>query len=133
MPIANYSVLAGKPTEGKVVTGSGTHYEMTVKSKGGPFTVAVNIQSVDGSVVLYSVEEGITPPNVSALTALPKGETRLKSEAGGLALDYFRGQIDGVPVMTRDRMIRLPGTPTRDAKGISDEERMMMTCRGSCT
>jgi uncharacterized protein YukJ len=127
MPIANYSVLAGKPTEGKVVTGSGTHYEMTVQAKGGPFTVAVNIQSVDGSGVLYSVEEGITPPNVSALTALPNGVTALKSEAGGLALDYFRGRIDGVPMMTRDQMILLPETPKTGAKGISPEEWMMMT------
>ena len=127
MPIANYSVLVGKPTAGKVVSGSSTHYQMTVQANGGPFTVAVNIQSVDGSDVLYAIEEEFTPPDFAALTALPTGMTALKSETGGLALAYVRAQIDGEPMITRDQMILLPKIPARSAKGISPEEWMMMT------
>jgi len=87
MSIANYSVLVGDPVSGKVVTGSSAHYQITMQAKGGPFTVAVNIQSVDGSEVLYAIEEGFTPPDEAGLLALPPGMTSLKSEPGGLALE----------------------------------------------
>ena len=66
MPITNYSVLVGAPTSGKVVTGQSTHYQITVQAQGGPFTVAVNIQSTDGSEVLYAIEEKFTPPDADA-------------------------------------------------------------------
>ena len=52
MAIANYSVLAGKPTAGKVVSGASAHYQITMQAGGGTYTAAVNIQSVDGSEVL---------------------------------------------------------------------------------
>jgi uncharacterized protein YukJ len=65
MPITNYSVLAGKPTAGKVVTGASAHYQITMQATGGPFTVAVNIQSVDGSEVLYDIVEDFTPPDLA--------------------------------------------------------------------
>ena len=38
MPITNYSVLAGDPVAGKVVTGSSAHYQITMHAPGGPFT-----------------------------------------------------------------------------------------------
>src|SRR6266702_421298 len=88
MPIANYSVLAGRPTAGKVVRGASAHYQITMQAVGGPFTVAVNIQSVDGSEVLYAIEEGVTPPDLAGLMALPMGMTLLpqlgaKAKSGG--------------------------------------------------
>src|SRR6478609_6392094 len=99
MPIADYSVLAGVPVAGKVATGASTHYQITMKAPGGPFTVAVNIQSVDGSEVLYAIEEGFTPPDEAALLALPMGMTPLKSAPGGLALDFVRSQVSGKPMI----------------------------------
>ncbi len=77
MPIANYSVLAGRPTAGKVVSGASAHYQITMQATGGPFTVAVNIQSVDGSEVLYAIVEEFTPPDLAGLTALKMGMTSL--------------------------------------------------------
>jgi uncharacterized protein YukJ len=127
MPIANYSVLVGDPIAGKVVTGSSTHYQITMNAKGGPFTVAVNIQSVDGSEVLYAIEEGFTPPDEAGLLALPMGMTRLQSAAGGLALDYVRSQITGKPMITREQMTLLP---QMRSKG-SEEERMLNRARAS--
>ncbi len=50
----------------------------------------MNIQSVDGSEVLYAIEEEFTPPDLAGLQALPMGMTALKSEPGGLALDFVR-------------------------------------------
>jgi uncharacterized protein YukJ len=126
MPITNYSVLAGDPVSGKVVTGSSTHYQITMNAPGGPFTVAVNIQSVDGADVLYSIEEGFTPPDVAGLLALPMGMTPLKSEPGGLALDFVRSEIDGRPMITQKQMILLPQVRS---KGLNEQERMLNRAR----
>ena len=74
MPIQSYSVLAGDPVGGKVVSGASAHYQITMNAKGGPFTVAVNIQSVDGSEVLYAIEENFTPPDLAGLTGAADGD-----------------------------------------------------------
>lgn len=132
MPITNYSVLAGDPVSGKVVTGASTHYQITMNAPGGAFTVAVNIQSVNGSEVLYAIEEGFTPPDIAGLLALPMGFTALKSEPGGLALDYVRSQVDGRPMITREQMMLLPQMHSKgdQSKG-SEEERMLDRARAS--
>lgn len=130
MPITNYSVLAGDPVSGKVVTGSSTHYQITMNAPGGPFTVAVNIQSVDGSDVLYAIEEGFTPPDAAALVALPMGMTALKSVPGGLAIDYVRSQVSGTPMIAREQMTLLPQMPTKSFKG-NEEERMLAGARAA--
>jgi uncharacterized protein YukJ len=128
MPIANYSVLAGKPTAGKVVSGASAHYQITMQAKGGPFTVAVNIQSVDGSEVLYAIEEEFAPPDLTGLTTLPMGMTKLKSEPGGLALDYVRSTVGGAPMITKAQMTLLPQLNAR-AKGGSAEEQMIQRAK----
>jgi uncharacterized protein YukJ len=117
MPITNYSVLAGDPVSGKVVTGSSTHYQITMNGTGGPFTVAVNIESVDGSEVLYAIKEDFTPPDPDALTALSLGMHSLPSAPNGLALDFVRSEIDGEPMITKEEMTLLPKLqkPTKGA------------------
>jgi uncharacterized protein YukJ len=129
MPIANYSVLAGSPTAGKVVNGASAHYQITMQATGGPFTVAVNIQSVDGSEVLYAIEEGFTPPDLLAgLLALPMGMTKLSSVSGGLALDYVRSTVNGVPMITKAQMTLLPQLKAK-AQGGSAEAQMIQQAR----
>lgn len=108
MPVANYSVLKGRPAAGQVVTGKSKHYQITVVANGATFTVAVNIESVDGSEVLYAIEQGFTPPDVSGLAGLSEGITGLQSSPGGLALDFVREQIGGKPMITRTQMTLLP-------------------------
>lgn len=125
MPITNYSVLAGDPVSGKVVKGAGTHYQITMNAPRGPFTVAVNIQSEDGSEVLYAIEESFTPPDEAALLALPMGITALKSAPGGLALDFVRSQVAGRPMITRQQMTLLPEMHSRG----SEEERLLARAR----
>jgi uncharacterized protein YukJ len=127
MPIADYSVLAGKPTAGKVVSGASAHYQITMQAAGGPFTVAVNIQSVDGSEVLYAIVEDFTPPDLAGLTALSMGMTRLQSVPGGLALDYVRSMVGGTPMITKAQMTLLPQMAAK-AKG-SAEEQMILRAR----
>jgi uncharacterized protein YukJ len=130
MPITNYSVLAGDPVSGKVVTGPSTHYQITMNATGGPFTVAVNIQSTDGSDVLYAIEEGFTPPDVAGLLALPMGMTALKSEPGGLALDFVRSTVNGAPMISKAQMTLLPQASGKGAKG-SAEEQMIRSAKAA--
>jgi uncharacterized protein YukJ len=136
MPIANYSVLAGKPTAGKVVRGASTHYQITMQAAGGPFTVAVNIQSVDGSEVLYAIEEAFTPPDLAGLLALPMGMTPLTSAPGGLALDYVRSTVGGAPMITKAQMTLLPQFNAKAKTGGAEEQMIQqarakaLDCRG---
>lgn len=114
MPITRYSVLQGLPTAGKVVTGASTHYQITMQAEGGPFTVAVNIESIGGSEVLYAILDNFQPPNPDALLALTSGMHPLQSVPGGLALDYVREQINGKPMITAAQMTLLPESASRD-------------------
>jgi uncharacterized protein YukJ len=109
MPITSYSVLRGQPTAGKVVSSKDdTHYQISVTATGGPFTVAVNTDSNDGSEVLYAILPNFTPPNPSGLLALTDGMHALPSKSGGLALDFVREQINGKPMITLAQMTDLP-------------------------
>jgi uncharacterized protein YukJ len=131
VPITNYSVLAGDPVSGKVVSGASAHYQITMNAPGGPFTVAVNIQSVDGSEVLYAIEEDFTPPDLAGLLTLPMGMTALKSGPGGLALDFVRSQVNGEPMITKQHMMLLPKTASAKEKGLSEQERMIRGARAA--
>jgi uncharacterized protein YukJ len=99
-----------------------------MQATGGPFTAAVNIQSVDGSEVLYAIEEGFAPPDLAGLMALPMGMTKLQSEPGGLALDYVRSTVGGSPMITRAQMTLLPQLGAK-AKGGGAEEQMIQRAR----
>ena len=130
MPITNYSVLAGDPVSGKIVTGSSTHYQITMNGAGGPFTVAVNIESVDGSEVLYAIKEDFTPPTPDALTALPLGMHPLPSAPNGLVLDFVRSEIDGEPMITKEEMTLLPKLQ-KPAKGATAEAVLINKARAA--
>src|ERR1700722_13980483 len=132
MPISNYSVLVGDPTSGKVVSGSSAHYDITMQAAGKTFTVAVNIQSVDGSEVLYAIEENFTPPDEAGLVALAMGMHSVKSEAGGPAHGFVRGPGNGQPMITKAQMTLLPQLLTgAKAKGLKEDERMMNKARAA--
>ena len=130
MPITNYSVLAGDPTSGKIVTGASTHYQITMNGADGPFTVAVNIESVDGSEVLYAIKEDFTPPDPEALIALPLGMHPLQSVEGGLALDFVRSEIDGEPMIDKAEMTLLPKLQ-KPAKGATSEAILINKARAA--
>ena len=113
MPIPNYSVLKGDPQPGQV-TGFHPHFRIPVQTDSGTFTVDVNVQSFDGSEVLYAIIQNFTPPNAAGLLALPNGVAPLPSQANGLALDFVRETIHGAPMITRDAMKLLPIGNRRD-------------------
>jgi uncharacterized protein YukJ len=90
----------------------------------------VNIQSTDGSDVLYAIEEGFTPPDVAGLLALPMGMTALKSEPGGLALDFVRSTVNGAPMISKAQMTLLPQASAKGGKG-SAEEQMIRSAKAA--
>jgi len=108
MPIPNYSVLKGDPQSGKLVFGNSPHYQIQVDAAGENITVAVNVQSLDQSEVLYLVDHAFKPDNEADLLALATGLTPLESKPGGLALDFVRSRDNGAPLVTRDDMSLLP-------------------------
>jgi len=108
MPIPNYSVLKGDPISGQLVFGRSPHYQIQVKTGDATVTVAINVQSLDQSEVLYVVDHAFEPASEADLLALPVGLTQLQSQPGGLALDFVRSQIKGAPMVTRDQMALLP-------------------------
>jgi len=107
MAISNYAVLKGTPVEGKIFSPRSNHdqphFHIHVKAGAVDEDTAVNIQSSDGSEVLYAVVQNFTPPNADALKALPAGVTR-PVHGDNLALDYVR--VKGL--ITRDQMTLLP-------------------------
>jgi uncharacterized protein YukJ len=116
MPIKDYSVLKGDPIAGKLVFGNSPHFQIQVKCGEETITAAVNVQSVDHSEVLYLVDHAFEPGDAAGLLALDTGLTALKSEPGGVALDYVRTRINGAPMVTRDQMSLLPKTTRAGAR-----------------
>ena len=109
MPIQNYSVLKGDPVSGQLVSGNSPHYQITLNlADGSQAIVAVNVQSVDGSEVLYVINRAFVPPNPAGLAALPMGFTQLPSAPGGLAVDFLRSSVNGARIVTRNSMALLP-------------------------
>jgi uncharacterized protein YukJ len=113
MPIPNYSVLKGKATGGKVQfnrNGNSPHYLIDLKAGGQKFQAAVNIESQDGSEVLYRIDRSFTPPNPGGLASLLAGRTAIESVEGGLALDYVRSRVKNNLMVDRRSMSLLPVT-----------------------
>jgi uncharacterized protein YukJ len=116
MPIQNYSVLKGRPQHGQVVfdhNGKNPHYRIFMTTDAGNMQADVNIESSDGSQVLYLILEPFTPPNTGALGALSTGLTALNNISGTLALDYVREKIGNLPMVDRINMTKLPIPTTR--------------------
>jgi uncharacterized protein YukJ len=103
MGIPNYSLLKGDPQPGSV-SGSNPHFRIPVNTASGSYTIDVNIESTDGSEVLYAVLQNTPPPNADVLLALPDGD----NPPAGIAIDYVRTTINGAPMITKDAMTLLP-------------------------
>jgi uncharacterized protein YukJ len=90
MPVPKYGVLAGHVVERRLASGSSNHYEIHVQAAGEHFRIAVNVQSVDGSEVLYHVDDAFDHPVTTALVALAEGHHLVPAQPDGLAIDYVR-------------------------------------------
>lgn len=107
MPIYEYSVLKGNPTSGSLSPDSHPHYLINVDAGGTTYQVAVNIESTDGSQVLYFINSNYTPSDAALLDNLAAGMTPLTMQ-GNPAVDYVRSTANGQPIVTSSEMQLLP-------------------------
>lgn len=116
MPIPGYAVLAGRAVDRKFATTSSNHYEIRISDGGQSWRVAVNVQSADGSEVLYATRDHFDHPILDQLAALADGRHPLDSASGGLALDFVRGE--GLQPMD---FVQLPATNPGDENDLNDK------------
>ncbi len=108
MPIAKYSVLKGVPLSGKLSSNAIPHYLIDVDVNGATWEIAFNVESSDGSEVLYLLNENFLPPDPAALEALPVGVTPLAGLDANPAIDYQRSLVNSSPLVTLQEMTLLP-------------------------
>jgi uncharacterized protein YukJ len=94
MPLSRYGVLKGVVLDRVVETTDSPHYQIHLRAKDTDFRVAVNVRSSQHPHdLLYLADDDFTHPVTSGLVELPEGFTELDSRAGGLALDFIRGNL----------------------------------------
>jgi len=107
MPIYKYSVLKGDPQSGGLSPDAHSHYLISVNAAGTTYQIAVNIESTDGSQVLYFINENYTPPDAGLLDGLAVGMTPLTAQRNP-AVDYVRSVTNGQPIVMQAQMQLLP-------------------------
>ena len=93
MAINKYSVLKGKAIDSRLASGRNPHYQIRVVDEKVEYRIAVNVQSPDNSDLEYIISSHWTHPIHDDLKEIPFGIHPIKSQPGGLALDYIRGNI----------------------------------------
>jgi uncharacterized protein YukJ len=94
MPIRGYGVLRGRPTQAVDATNKSPHYQVRIAAAKQQYRIAVNVRSQQKpDEVLYYVEPDFRHDMLANLLGADQGFTPLKSEAGGLALDFVRDQL----------------------------------------
>lgn len=121
MSIPNYSVLKGAPVGPGSVSGRNPHYRFSLSAGNNnpEIEVDVNVQSQDGSEILYLIARNFTPPNAPALTALSLGLNRLTGDLADLRLDFIREKVNGAPMVDKSQMQKLAigGGSARGSRG----------------
>ena len=103
MPLKKYGVLAGRPIDRRIGSGSSPHYQIHIVDDTTDYRIAVNVQSSDKSAVLYVVNEHFDHPMLPSLAALSPGWHDLPSKPGGNAIDFIRANV-----VDRDEFVALP-------------------------
>ena len=91
--VPSYGVLKGKAVEGKL-EGAKPHYQIHVKAALTDHRIAVNVMSdVFPSELLFFLDPDFHHPLLAQLPALAEGFHGVPKEAGGIALDFIRGNL----------------------------------------
>ncbi|MFI5959464.1 DUF2278 family protein [Cryptosporangium sp. NPDC051539] len=122
MPVRPYGVLSGVVVDVKREGGHDDtpHYQVHVVDNNGiNYRVAVNVRSQEEpSELLYLVDENFDASKLGEMPAGGSGWTELRSDEGGAALDYLRGNL-----FDKGSMRTLPseiGGPDNDLADIFD-------------
>jgi uncharacterized protein YukJ len=111
-----YTVLAGKAVDRRFATAKKNHYEIHIRAAGEDYRIAVNVQSVDKSEVLYFVDPNFSHPLLAQLVAVPEGHQAVAQMPGGIALDYVRGGY-----VQQSQMLPLPISVPGDDNDLNDK------------
>ena len=118
MPLTGYGVLAGQVVDSRAEGGADSpHFQIRVRGAGTDFRIAVNVLSQESpSELLFVADEAFSHPLVQALPDLPDGFTAVPGKAGGLALDFIRGNL-----FDRQAMRALPATAPGPDNDLADK------------
>jgi uncharacterized protein YukJ len=103
MPLRQYSVLKGRPVDLRQGSGTSPHFQVLVVDDTERYRIAINVQSQDGSEVLFHVNPRFDHPMLEQLAELGAGLHAVPSRPGGIALDYIRGNL-----LQPQQMVPLP-------------------------
>lgn len=118
MPLTGYGVLAGQVVDSRAEGGADSpHFQIRVRGGDTDFRVAVNVLSQESPPeLLFVADESFSHPLLQALPDLPNGFTAVPSQAGGVALDFIRGNLFG-----RQAMRVLPATAPGPDNDLADK------------
>ena len=118
MALHGYGVLAGQVVDSRAEGGADSpHFQIRVRGGGTDFRVAVNVLSQESPPdLLFVAEESFSHPLLQALPDLPDGFTAVPSQAGGVALDFIRGNL-----FDRQAMRVLPATAPGPDNDLADK------------
>jgi uncharacterized protein YukJ len=136
MPLKKYGVLKGKAVEVRLGAGQNPHYQVYLVDDTTDYRIAINVQSkLAPSELEYLVIDDFDHPIISQLEELPLGFTKLKTEPGGAALDYIRGNLFDRSLM-KPLPFNLPGLDNDlnekidrvMQRAMGDEEALVYAC-----
>jgi len=95
MALKGYGVLAGQVSDSRAEGGADSpHFQIRARGGDTDFRVAVNVLSQESPPdLLFVADESFSHPLLQALPDLPDGFTAVPSQAGGVALDFIRGNL----------------------------------------
>lgn len=95
MPLKHYGVLKGKAIGAKRETEpKSPHYQIHIQAGSVQYRIAVNVKSqLSPSELLFLLDDDFQHSITASLTGLPIGYTPLRSQPGGPALDFIRGNL----------------------------------------
>jgi uncharacterized protein YukJ len=95
MPLGDYGALKGRVVGSVAETDPDSpHFQIHVRSSGVDYRIAVNVKSQEApSELLYVADDDFRHPIIDRLASLEEGFVSLPSRAGGMALDFIRGNL----------------------------------------
>ena len=102
--LPKYSVLIGRPISHRFGEGENPHYQVHVVDKTTDYRIAINVKSkLAPSELAYYANDNFQHPMLEELGKLTMGIHKVERKAGGIALDYIRGNL-----FDRQKMRLLP-------------------------
>jgi uncharacterized protein YukJ len=100
MPLKNYGVLKGSPTNYRNSWLANNHYQIKIQANNDFFRIAANVRSKDNPHDLfYKIIDGFSHPMLQKIKTFGVGFTELPNTPNSGALDYVRGNMFDIATM----------------------------------